>query len=133
MKRGGFYTHSGGRISLTLRNSDASCRSTRLARKCNQNTVSITDCDTDSPAFPEFELLFGVAIEGVSSIVAEIAAASDEQSSNLEQVNQAISQIDQVTQQNAALVEESAAAAQAMQEQSANLRRAVSAFRLGAT
>ncbi|NWK45194.1 methyl-accepting chemotaxis protein [Ralstonia pickettii] len=73
-----------------------------------------------------------VAIEGVSSIIAEIAVASDEQSQNLEQVSQAISQIDQVTQQNAALVEESAAAAQAMQEQSGNLRRAVSVFRLGA-
>ncbi|GAA0818267.1 methyl-accepting chemotaxis protein [Ralstonia mannitolilytica] len=72
------------------------------------------------------------AIEGVSSIIAEIAAASDEQSRNLAQVSQAISQIDQVTQQNAALVEESAAAAQAMQEQSGNLRRAVSVFRLGA-
>ena len=67
----------------------------------------------------------------MSSIVAEIATASDEQSSNLEQVNDSISQIDQVTQQNAALMEESAAAAQAMQERSDSLRRAVSLFAAG--
>ena len=57
------------------------------------------------------------AVKRVTDIMAEIAAASNEQSSGIEQVNQAIIQMDEVTQQNAALVEEAAAAAEAMQEQ----------------
>ncbi|MET3440788.1 phage terminase large subunit-like protein, partial [Variovorax paradoxus] len=57
---------------------------------------------------------------------------SQEQSTGIEQVNQAIAQMDQVTQQNAALVEEAAAAAQSMQEQAASLVEAVSVFRLEA-
>jgi len=60
----------------------------------------------------------------------EITAASQEQSTGIEQVNQAIAQMDQVTQQNAALVEEAAAAAQSMQEQAASLVEAVSVFKL---
>ncbi|RST44216.1 hypothetical protein EJI00_24810, partial [Variovorax sp. DXTD-1] len=59
-----------------------------------------------------------------------ITAASQEQSTGIEQVNQAIAQMDQVTQQNAALVEEAAAAAQSMQEQAASLVEAVSVFKL---
>jgi methyl-accepting chemotaxis protein len=60
----------------------------------------------------------------------EIVDASREQSSGIEQVNQAIVQMDQVTQQNAALVEQAAAAAQAMQEQAAVLAQAAGVFRL---
>jgi len=70
------------------------------------------------------------SIEKVTSIMAEIAAASTEQSAGIEQVNQAVGQMDQVTQQNAALVEEAAAAAQSMQEQSVTLAHAVSFFQL---
>src|SRR5450756_2164860 len=55
------------------------------------------------------------AVKRVTDIMAEIAAASDEQSAGIEQVNQAIMQMDDVTQQNAALVEEAAAAAESMQ------------------
>jgi methyl-accepting chemotaxis protein len=64
--------------------------------------------------------------------MAEISAASREQSTGIEQVNGAIAQMDQVTQQNAALVEEAAAATQAMQEQAESLAQAVSVFKLEA-
>ena len=62
--------------------------------------------------------------------MAEIAAASSEQGAGIEQVNKAITQMDEVTQQNAALVEEAAAAAEAMQEQARDLYAAVSVFKL---
>ena len=62
--------------------------------------------------------------------MAEIAAASNEQSAGIEQVNQAITQMDEVTQQNAAVVEEAAAAAEAMQEQAKELYAAVDIFRV---
>jgi methyl-accepting chemotaxis protein len=70
------------------------------------------------------------SIRRVTDIMAEIASASQEQTGGIEQVNQAIGQMDQVTQQNAALVEESAAAAASMQEQAAKLAQVVGVFRL---
>jgi len=70
------------------------------------------------------------AIKRSSDLVAEISAASQEQSSGVAQVGQAITQMDQVTQQNAALVEESAAAAESLSEQAQQLVQAVAAFRL---
>jgi len=63
--------------------------------------------------------------------MSEIAAASAEQSSGIEQVNQAITQMDDVTQQNAALVEEAAAAAESLQEQAGKLAEAVSVVQAG--
>jgi len=70
------------------------------------------------------------SVKRVTDIMAEIAAASQEQSSGIEQVNKAIAQMDEVTQQNAALVEQAAAAAESMQEQAQRLTRAVAIFRL---
>jgi len=70
------------------------------------------------------------SVRRVSDIVAEISAASAEQSSGIGQVNQAIVQMDGVTQQNAALVEEAAAAAESLQQQAATLVALVGAFRL---
>jgi methyl-accepting chemotaxis protein len=70
------------------------------------------------------------AVKRVTDIMSEIAAASNEQSAGIEQVNQAITQMDEVTQQNAALVEEAAAAAISMQDQSFALMHAVSIFKL---
>jgi methyl-accepting chemotaxis protein-1 (serine sensor receptor) len=70
------------------------------------------------------------AVKRVTDIMAEIVAASDEQSAGIEEVNQAIVQMDNVTQQNAALVEEAAAAAESMQEQAKGLHVAVSVFKL---
>jgi methyl-accepting chemotaxis protein len=70
------------------------------------------------------------AVQQVSDIMQQISAASQEQSSGIAQVNQAIVSIDDVTQQNAALVEEAAAAAQSMRDQAEMLAHAVSVFRL---
>lgn len=70
------------------------------------------------------------SVRRVTDIMAEITAASQEQSAGIEQVNQAITQMDQVTQQNAALVEEAAAAADSLQEQAAALSEVVSVFRV---
>jgi len=70
------------------------------------------------------------AVQQVSDIMQQISAASQEQSSGIAQVNQAIVSIDDVTQQNAALVEEAAAAAQSMRDQAEMLADAVSVFRL---
>jgi methyl-accepting chemotaxis protein len=70
------------------------------------------------------------SIRRVTDIMAEIASASIEQTGGIEQVNQAIGQMDQVTQQNAALVEESAAAAASMQDQAAKLAEVVGVFKL---
>jgi len=70
------------------------------------------------------------SVKHVADIMNEITAASQEQSSGIEQVNQAISQMDEMTQQNAALVEQAAAAADSMQTQAAALAQAVSVFKL---
>jgi methyl-accepting chemotaxis protein-1 (serine sensor receptor) len=70
------------------------------------------------------------AVRRVSDIMDEIAAATGEQSRGIEQVNQAISQMDRVTQQNAALVEQAAAASQALDHQGRHLTQTVSQFRI---
>ena len=70
------------------------------------------------------------SIQKVTDILGEITSASAEQAAGINQVNQAIAQIDQVTQQNAALVEEAAASADAMKEQAQQLVAAVSTFKL---
>jgi methyl-accepting chemotaxis protein-4 (peptide sensor receptor) len=70
------------------------------------------------------------SVTRVTDIMGEIASASDEQSRGIEQVTQAVTQMDQVTQQNAALVEEAASAATALEEQAITLADAVSVFRL---
>jgi methyl-accepting chemotaxis protein len=72
------------------------------------------------------------SIDRVSTIMNDIVASSREQASGIAQVNQAITQMDGATQQNAALVEESAAATLAMQEQSARLSALVALFQVGA-
>ncbi|AGW94873.1 methyl-accepting chemotaxis protein [Cupriavidus necator] len=69
------------------------------------------------------------AIARVTAMMDEISHASREQSTGIAQVNQAIAQMDQVTQQNAALVEEAAAAAQSLQEQALHMQRAMAVFR----
>jgi methyl-accepting chemotaxis protein len=68
-------------------------------------------------------------VENVSHLMREISAASQEQSSGIEQINQTVVQMDQATQQNAALVEEATAAARELQSQAGALNQAVSVFR----
>jgi methyl-accepting chemotaxis protein len=62
--------------------------------------------------------------------MSEVAVASKEQSDGIEQVNRAVSQIDQITQQNAALVEEATAAAKSLEEQADGLAQTISVFKL---
>jgi len=70
------------------------------------------------------------SVKRVTDIMAEITAASQEQSQGIEQVNQTITQMDEVTQQNAALVEEATASARSLEEQAEGLTRSVSQFRV---
>jgi methyl-accepting chemotaxis protein len=70
------------------------------------------------------------SVKRVTDIMSEIANASQEQSAGIEQVNLSIIEMDSVTQQNAALVEEAAAAAQSLQDQASELAHVVSIFKL---
>ncbi|WP_186041687.1 methyl-accepting chemotaxis protein [Burkholderia gladioli] len=72
------------------------------------------------------------AVARVTDIMGEIAAASSEQSRGIEQVNLAVTQMDEVTQQNAALVEEAAAASKSLEDQGRQLSDAISLFRIDA-
>jgi methyl-accepting chemotaxis protein len=71
-------------------------------------------------------------VQRVSHIIGEITTASSEQSDGIGSVNAAVTQLDQMTQQNSALVEESAAAAESLRDQAQRLSQAVGAFRLEA-
>jgi methyl-accepting chemotaxis protein len=71
------------------------------------------------------------SIRRVADIMGEISAASQEQTAGIGQVQLAISQMDQTTQQNAALVEEAAAASEQLREQASKLSQTVAVFRLG--
>ncbi len=71
------------------------------------------------------------AVTRVTDIMGEIASASDEQSRGIDQVGLAVTEMDRVTQQNAALVEESASAAGSLEDQASRLKQAVSVFNIG--
>ena len=71
------------------------------------------------------------SVQRVSDIIGEITAAAGEQSDGIGQVNVAVTQLDQMTQQNAALVEESAAAAESLKDQASRLDKVVRVFRTG--
>ncbi|MEB7923055.1 methyl-accepting chemotaxis protein [Atlantibacter hermannii] len=71
------------------------------------------------------------SVTNVSGIMSEISDASDEQSRGIDQIGKAVTELDATTQQNAALVHESSAAASSLEEQAGQLARLVSAFRLG--
>jgi methyl-accepting chemotaxis protein len=71
------------------------------------------------------------SVKKVTDIIAEITHAGREQTSGIQQINQAISEMDNTTQQNAALVEQAAAAAESLQDQAAHLAKMVSVFKLG--
>ncbi|MFS2216938.1 methyl-accepting chemotaxis protein [Massilia cellulosiltytica] len=72
------------------------------------------------------------SVNKVSTMIGAISSATREQGDGIEHINQAIAQMDQVTQQNASLVEEAAAASEAMHEQAAKLAEVVSVFRMAA-
>jgi methyl-accepting chemotaxis protein len=69
-------------------------------------------------------------VKRVALLISEVTTATREQSSGIGQVNTAVAQLDQMTQQNAALVEQSAAASESLKDQASRLNTAVSAFRL---
>ena len=71
-----------------------------------------------------------VSVRRVADIMGEISLASQDQTTGIDQINQAMGQMDQVTQSNAALVEEAAAAAQSLEQQAQALVQATSVFRL---
>ena len=71
------------------------------------------------------------SVSRVIGIMESIVTASQEQSTGIEQVNRAVGEIDQMTQQNAALVEQAAAAAASLEEQARHLQTAVVSFRIG--
>jgi methyl-accepting chemotaxis protein len=79
-----------------------------------------------APPWKKLSSRFG----GVADVISEITAAATEQSSGIAGVNAAIGNLDQMTQQNAALVEESAAAAESLREQADQMREAVSVFQV---
>ena len=72
------------------------------------------------------------SVRRVTDVIGEITASSTEQSQGISQVNTAVTQLDQMTQQNAALVEQSAAAAESLKEQASRLVKVVAAFRIDA-
>jgi methyl-accepting chemotaxis protein len=72
------------------------------------------------------------SVQRVSDIIGEITAAASEQSQGIGEVNTSVAQLDQMTQQNAALVEESAAAAESLREQAVRLAQVVGTFKLDA-
>ncbi|NGZ86510.1 methyl-accepting chemotaxis protein [Duganella aceris] len=98
-------------------------------------TASVADVDDGSRLVAEAGQTMGDivdSIQRVTDIMADITSASDEQIAGIEQINHAISQMDTVTQQNAALVEQAAAAAESLKEQAASQAQVVSVFKLDA-
>jgi len=96
-------------------------------------TDSVSTVDAGSRLVDEAGKTMGEVVKSVkrvSDLIGEIAAATNEQSSGIGQVNTAVSELDRVTQQNAALVEESAAASESLKQQAARLAQSVAVFRL---
>lgn len=95
--------------------------------------VSVEKVDSGSRLVADAGKTMGeivTAVQRVSDIIGEMSSASSEQSNDISQVNTAVMELDQMTQQNAALVEQSAAAAESLREQAQRLAQVVSAFRL---
>ena len=110
-------------------------RSAAAAREIKELiNASVANVDTGSRLVNDAGQTMGdivSSIQRVTDIMGEITSASQEQTLGIEQINAAIAQMDEVTQQNAALVEEAAAASQSMQEQAGNLATVVGFFKTG--
>lgn len=109
-------------------------RSASAAREIKQLIEdSVSKVETGTQLVDDAGVTMDQVVEGihrVSVLMKEITEASEQQASGIQQVNMAITQLDQSTQQNAALVEEAAAAAAALREQAENLDDAVKTFKL---
>jgi methyl-accepting chemotaxis protein len=110
----------------------------RSATAAREIKARILRCTGDVSQGSERVTIAGATIDSavmriarVTELIVDIAAANREQQAGIEQINVAVLDMDKVTQQNAALVEEAAAAAQSMAEQAANLKERVRAFKTG--
>jgi methyl-accepting chemotaxis protein len=117
--------------------SEVRTRAQRSAEAAKQIKVLITSSSevvnagsTRAQAAGEAMRSITQRVQSVATLIAELTSASREQAGGIGQINQAISSIDQVTQSNAALVEEAAAAAESLKAQADRLAESVSTFRL---
>ncbi|HRD66395.1 MAG TPA: methyl-accepting chemotaxis protein [Candidatus Competibacter sp.] len=124
----GFAVVAGEVRKLAQRSADAA---KEIKRLIGDSTRKVKEGDELAAASGRTLREIVISVKKVSDVVAEITTASQEQARGIEQVNKAILQLDQVTQQNAALVEQTAAASQAMGEQAAGLCRLMDFFELG--
>ncbi|RZT11461.1 methyl-accepting chemotaxis protein [Duganella sp. CF402] len=115
-------------VRVLAQRADAAAKEVRQLIEASATQVGEGSALVDQAGGTMAEIVTG--IQRVTAIVGEIASASREQELGIDQMNQAIVTIDSATQQNAALVEEAAAAAGALQEQAARLAEAVKVFRL---
>ncbi|HTK01003.1 MAG TPA: methyl-accepting chemotaxis protein [Bordetella sp.] len=122
----GFAVVAGEVRSLAQRSAQAA-KEIKLLIEDSTGKVSIGSQQVERAGATMQEIVSSV--KRVTDIMAEISAASDEQSRGIDQVNVAVSQMDEMTQSNAALVEQSAAAAQSLDEQATRLSLAITAFK----
>ena len=132
--------HEPANRAVALRLSPAKCAALHSAQAAREIKTLISSSVeqvgagatlVDSAGSTMKEIL--ASVEHVTTIMGEIRNASEEQSAGIQQVNHSIDQMDSMTQQNAALVEQAAAASQSLQAQSKRLAEAVGVFRVVAT
>jgi methyl-accepting chemotaxis protein len=123
----GFAVVAGEVRSLAQRSADAAREIKGLI------TASVERVDTGARLVQDAGATMGeivASVQRVTDIIGEITAAANEQTSGIVQVNGAVTSLDQMTQQNAALVEESAAAAESLRDQASRLTDVVARFHL---
>jgi len=124
----GFAVVAGEVRNLSKRSADAAKEIKDLIRD------SVVKVETGSNLVNESGETLGSivhAVDRVAGMIAEVNNAAAEQTSGIEQINQAVSQMDEMTQQNAALVEEASAASEAMSEQASSMNRLIGFFKMG--
>jgi len=124
----GFAVVAGEVRNLSKRSADAAKEIKDLIRD------SVVKVETGSNLVNESgETLSSIvhAVDRVAGMIAEVNNAAAEQTSGIEQINQAVSQMDEMTQQNAALVEEASAASEAMSEQASSMNKLIGFFKMG--
>ena len=127
-EQGGGFAVVAGEVRLLARRSAEAASDIKRLIQSSVNAVDGGVRHVESAGKTMQEIMG--SIQRVGDIIGEITAAANEQSTGISQVNQAVGDIDQMTQQNAALVEEMAAAASALNSQADELVRAVAFFQL---